>query len=74
MTAQCCLVTTEGVLMMNQQNKIWKLWQSRDEQQRTGQEAEKLADEAWALGLRLDRHPDRHYQLVMALVRWDIRE
>ncbi|MFM1284669.1 hypothetical protein [Yersinia enterocolitica] len=69
MTIQCSLVTTKGESMMNKKNEIWKLWQSRDEQQRTGHEAEKLADEAWSLGLRLALHPQTHYQLVMELVR-----
>ncbi|MBN3263030.1 hypothetical protein [Pectobacterium brasiliense] len=58
---------------MNTQDEIWKRWQTREAQQRTGEEAIRLADDAWAQGLRLARHQHTHYQLVMDLVRWDIR-
>ncbi|WP_406642763.1 hypothetical protein [Pectobacterium brasiliense] len=58
---------------MNTQDEIWKHWQSREPQQRSGEEAIRLADEARSLGLRLSRHQHTHYQLVMDLVRWDIR-
>ncbi|GKW03126.1 hypothetical protein ACS91J_03290 [Pectobacterium carotovorum] len=58
---------------MNTQDEIWKRWQSREIHQRTSEEAVRLAEETWSLGLRLSRHQHMHYQLVMDVVRWDIR-
>ncbi|MEQ9927957.1 hypothetical protein [Pectobacterium parvum] len=58
---------------MNTQHEIRKLWQTREAQQRTGEEAIRLADDAWAQGLRLSRYQHTHYQLVMDLVRREIR-
>jgi len=56
-------------LMMKAQTGIRTLWQSRKADERTPQEAEKLADEAWSAGYRLASHPLVHYQHVMDLVR-----
>ncbi|KFX11056.1 hypothetical protein KCQ_05216 [Pectobacterium atrosepticum ICMP 1526] len=58
---------------MNTRHEIRKLWHTREAQQRTGEEAIRLADDAWAQGLRLSRHQHTYYQLVMDLVRRDIR-
>lgn len=59
---------------MNTQAEIRKLWHTREAQQRTGEEAIRLADEAWANGLRLSRNQNTHYQMVMDLVRFTLRD
>lgn len=59
---------------MNVRNKIWILWQSENYRQRTGDEAETLAREAWAQGLRLSSNENTHYQLVMEMVRFSLRK
>lgn len=50
---------------MEAENTIRTLWLA----QRTLQEAERLADEAWSSGLRLAGSPHVHYLHVMNLVR-----
>ncbi|EKJ6979843.1 TPA: hypothetical protein LTW91_001246 [Enterobacter hormaechei] len=53
---------------MNMKTEILKLWQSRGENERTGSDAEKVADIAWVQGLRL--HPQRniHHDRVKYLI------
>ncbi|QHP82786.1 hypothetical protein EO763_23110 (plasmid) [Pectobacterium odoriferum] len=59
---------------MSTKNKIWTLWQTRNKEQRTREEVIYLADEAWAIGLRLSRNQNTHYQMVMDLVRFTLRD
>lgn len=56
---------------MNVNNEILKLWQSRGKNERTGSDAEKVADIAWEQGLRLHRNPQTHYQNVLYLIGHD---
>ncbi|MFJ5375230.1 hypothetical protein ACIPTP_22145 [Pectobacterium versatile] len=59
---------------MSTKNKIWTLWQTRNKEQRTREEVIYLADEAWAIGLRLSRNQNTHYQMVMDVVRFTLRD
>ncbi|MFJ5491655.1 hypothetical protein ACIPT9_10295 [Pectobacterium carotovorum] len=59
---------------MSTKNKIWTLWQTRNKEQRTREEVIHLADEAWAHGLRLSRNQNTHYQMVMDVVRFTLRD
>ncbi|MBC2873438.1 hypothetical protein H7U18_28085 [Klebsiella pneumoniae] len=43
--------------------------ESRQPEDRTGNEAEKFSDECWKNGLRLDKSPSVHYQLLMETIR-----
>ncbi|WP_334632411.1 hypothetical protein [Klebsiella pneumoniae] len=40
--------------------------------ERNGNEAEKFSDECWEKGLRLDKSPSVHYQLLMETIRWTL--
>ncbi|EPY4267122.1 hypothetical protein ACXDJC_004756 [Klebsiella pneumoniae] len=53
---------------MNVSTEILKLWQSRGENERTGSDAERVADIAWEQGLQLHRNRREHYQRVMYLI------
>jgi len=53
---------------MNVNTEILKLWLSRDESERTGSDAESVADIAWGQGLQLHRNRQVHYQRVMFLI------
>lgn len=46
--------------------------ESRQPEDRTGNEAEKFSDECWENGLRLDKSPSVHYQLLMETIRWTL--
>ncbi|HFH2546686.1 TPA: hypothetical protein ACGJN3_003746 [Klebsiella aerogenes] len=46
--------------------------ESRQPEDRTGNEAEKFSDECWKNGLRLDKSPSVHYQLLMETIRWTL--
>lgn len=43
---------------------------SRESEQRTGNEALKFSDECWSEGLRLAASQQNHYQQVMNIIRW----
>ena len=43
--------------------------ESRQPDERNGNEAEKFSDECWEKGLRLDKSPSVHYQLLMETIR-----
>ncbi|WP_049156870.1 hypothetical protein [Klebsiella variicola] len=53
---------------MNVNTEILKLWQSRGENERTGSDAERVADITWEQGLQLHRNRQEHYQRVMYLI------
>lgn len=42
--------------------------ESRQPNERNGNEAEKFSDECWVKGLRLDKSPSAHYQLLMETI------
>lgn len=46
--------------------------ESRQPDERNGNEAEKFSDECWEQGLRLDKSPSVHYQLLMESIRWTL--
>ncbi|MBP2170740.1 hypothetical protein J2125_003932 [Erwinia toletana] len=54
---------------MSNADEIYRIWTLRDKDSRTVNDAEKLADESWAMGLRLHRNRNTHNQLVMQSVR-----
>ncbi|HBT3148837.1 TPA: hypothetical protein MBF30_004035 [Klebsiella aerogenes] len=53
---------------MNVNTEILKLWQSRGENERTGSDAEKVADIAWEQGLRLHPQRNTHHDKVKYLI------
>ena len=46
--------------------------ESRQPEDRTANEAEKISDECWKNSLRLDKSPPVHYQLLMETIRWTL--
>ena len=46
--------------------------ESRQPDERNGNEAEKFSDECWEKGLRQDKSPSVHYQLLMETIRWTL--
>ncbi|SVM25931.1 transposase [Klebsiella pneumoniae] len=46
--------------------------ESRQPNERNGNEAEKFSDECWKNGLRLDKIPSVHYQLLIETIRWTL--
>ncbi|MCW1877218.1 hypothetical protein OMR58_22475 [Erwinia sp. INIA-01] len=60
--------------MKSIEREIMKRWLDQHEDKRAGSDAERVAQEAWDLHLRLAKHEHTHYQLVMDLVRWSVRE
>lgn len=46
--------------------------ESRQPDESNGNEAEKFSDECWEKGLRLDKSPSVHYQLLMETIRWTL--
>ena len=46
--------------------------ESRQPDERNGNEAEKFSDACWEKGLRLDKSPSVHYQLLMETIRWTL--
>lgn len=46
--------------------------ESRQLEDRTGNKAEKFSDECWKNGLRLDKSPSVHYQLLMKTICWTL--
>jgi len=52
---------------MSIKDEIFTQWMLSDENNRTGSEAEKMSNEVWDIGLRLNRNKNTHYQLVMDL-------
>lgn len=55
--------------LKRKQDDIFKLWQQRDDSERTDCDAAKLSDEAWNAGVRLHKSQSVHYHLVKEIVR-----
>lgn len=54
-------------------HEVQTCWlESRQPNERNGNEAEKFSDECWEKGLRLDKSPSVHYQLLMETIRWTL--
>ncbi|EPY4553235.1 TPA: hypothetical protein ACGSSW_005656 [Klebsiella pneumoniae] len=54
-------------------HEVQTCWlESRQPNERNGNEAEKFSDECWEKGLRLDKSPSLHYQLLMETIRWTL--
>jgi hypothetical protein len=52
------------------ENAIYSQWNTLPKTNRTGFDAEKLANETYQAGLRLAKNSNTHYQEVMALLNW----
>ncbi|MFW4091915.1 hypothetical protein ACKLMA_23315 [Klebsiella pneumoniae] len=54
-------------------HEVQTCWlESRQPNERNGNEAEKFSDECWEKGLRLDKSPSAHHQLLMKTIRWTL--
>lgn len=54
--------------------QIVSMWLSRPDSKRTQNDTEPFANEMWDAGLQMERHPHIHYQHVMELIRFLVKD